>query len=96
LKVKLLSLVKLYLYGEPIMTVVLKVRKKGVIILPKKLRLASGIEEESEVIAEASPGIIILKPLKPKEVEIDPAVVDKLLEEERHVEEKKFHEILRP
>jgi bifunctional DNA-binding transcriptional regulator/antitoxin component of YhaV-PrlF toxin-antitoxin module len=38
--------------------VVLKVRRKGVVVLPKALREAAGIEEESEVVAEASPGAV--------------------------------------
>jgi len=35
--------------------VVLKVRRKGVIVLPKALREAAGIEEESEVVASRKP-----------------------------------------
>ena len=36
------------------MRVILKVRRKGLIVLPKALREEASIEEESEVIAEAS------------------------------------------
>jgi bifunctional DNA-binding transcriptional regulator/antitoxin component of YhaV-PrlF toxin-antitoxin module len=46
-------------------TVLLKVRKKGVTILPKQLRKDAGIEEDSEVKAKALPhgGGLILRPL---------------------------------
>jgi bifunctional DNA-binding transcriptional regulator/antitoxin component of YhaV-PrlF toxin-antitoxin module len=42
---------------------VLKVRKKGVTILPKRLRDEAGIAENSEVRAKALSGSIVLRPL---------------------------------
>jgi AbrB family looped-hinge helix DNA binding protein len=44
---------------------VLKVGKKGVVILPKRLRAEAGIEEESLILAEVRNNNIILRPLKP-------------------------------
>ncbi|RZN63603.1 MAG: AbrB/MazE/SpoVT family DNA-binding domain-containing protein, partial [Candidatus Methanodesulfokora washburnensis] len=46
------------------MRVVLRMRKKGVLILPKSIREAAGIDE-GEVIAEAREGEIVLKPFRP-------------------------------
>jgi len=43
---------------------VLKVRKKGVTILPKSLRDAAGIKEDSEVRARVSHEGILLRPLE--------------------------------
>jgi bifunctional DNA-binding transcriptional regulator/antitoxin component of YhaV-PrlF toxin-antitoxin module len=72
---------------------VLKVRKKGVLILPKALRKATGIDE-GEVVAEAEENTIIIKPLKPRVVKIDQCIAEELLNEERRLEEEKFREIL--
>ncbi|MEM1556753.1 MAG: AbrB family transcriptional regulator [Candidatus Bathyarchaeia archaeon] len=74
--------------------VVLKVRKKGVLILPKPLRETAGIGE-GEVSAEAKEGEIVIRPLKPRVVDIDPQIVEELLSEERGLEEEKFKRILR-
>ena len=77
------------------MRMVLRVRKKGVLILPKKLREASGISEDSEVIVEARENTLIIKPLKPPTiVGVDPELVEKLLSEEHVVEKRKYNEIL--
>lgn len=43
--------------------IVLKVRKKGVTILPKHLREAAGITEGSKVKAKVLPSGILLRPL---------------------------------
>jgi AbrB family looped-hinge helix DNA binding protein len=72
---------------------VLKVGKKGVVILPKMLRAEAGIEEESLILAEVRDNNIILRPLKPVTVSIDWAVVEKLLAEEREDEEEKMLEL---
>jgi len=74
--------------------VVLKVRKKGVLILPKPLREAAGIGE-GEVSAEAKEGEIVIRPLKPRVVDIDLQIVEELLSEEKGLEEEKFKRILR-
>jgi bifunctional DNA-binding transcriptional regulator/antitoxin component of YhaV-PrlF toxin-antitoxin module len=80
---------------NPALRVVLKVRRKGVVVLPKALREAAGIEEESEVVAEASPGAVVLKPLKLKEVDVDPKLVEEILREEGEAEARKLHGLLR-
>ena len=77
------------------MRAVLRVRRKGVIILPKALRAAAGIEEESEVVAEAGPGVVVLKPLKLREVDVDPKLVEEILREEGEAEARKLHDLLR-
>ena len=65
---------------------VLRVRKKGVIILPKRLREMAGIREGDEVIAEVGEGLIVLRPLKPKVVDVDPEIIEELLREEHALE----------
>ncbi|MGB9631318.1 MAG: AbrB/MazE/SpoVT family DNA-binding domain-containing protein [Candidatus Methanodesulfokora sp.] len=76
------------------MEVMLRIRKKGVLILPKSLREAAGIEE-GEVLAEARDGVIVLRPFRLREVEIDQRIVDKLLREEEELERRKVNAILR-
>ena len=71
----------------------LKVRKKGVIIIPKKIRIAANLEEDDVVIAEVKEGALILKSLKPKIVDINPNIIDTLLKEEKKLEEKKHERI---
>lgn len=70
--------------------VILKVGKKGVVILPKRLREALNVGEGDELLAEASAGAIVLKPLKPKVVNVDPALVKGLLAEEKELEERRY------
>ncbi|MCE4607222.1 MAG: AbrB/MazE/SpoVT family DNA-binding domain-containing protein [Desulfurococcales archaeon] len=77
------------------MRIILKVRKKGIIILPKKLREALGVEEGSEVIASVVGDKAVLRALKPKIVDIDPDIVDKLLHEEYELEKGRFTRIVR-
>jgi len=72
------------------MEAILKVRRKGVLIIPKNLRDASGIHEGDEVIVEAKDNMLIIRPLKPKIVDIDPGVIDKLLAEEYGDEARKY------
>ncbi len=75
---------------------ILRVRKKGVLILPKKLREASGINEDSEVVVEAKENMLIIKPLKPPMVvDVDLELVEKILGEEYMVERVKHSGILR-
>ncbi|MGC9108403.1 MAG: AbrB/MazE/SpoVT family DNA-binding domain-containing protein [Infirmifilum sp.] len=76
------------------MEVLLRIRKKAVLILPKSLREAAGIEE-GEVLAEARDGVIVLRPFKLKEVEVDQRIVDELLREEGELERRKMNGILR-
>jgi len=77
------------------MKVVLKLRKKGILIIPKKLREISGIQEGDEVLVEAREGIIKITPLKPKIVDIDPKLVEEILREELRLEEKKYESIFK-
>ncbi|MEM2739986.1 MAG: AbrB/MazE/SpoVT family DNA-binding domain-containing protein, partial [Candidatus Bathyarchaeia archaeon] len=74
--------------------VILKVGRKGVLILPKSLREAAGIGE-GEVSAEARDGEIVIKPLKPRVVDIDHQAIRELLGEEEKLEEEKLKRILR-
>jgi len=74
---------------------ILKVRRKGVVILPKELRAKAGIEEDSEVIAEIKGNEVFLRPLKPVVVKVDWATVEKILHEEDKVEEDKLREIFK-
>ena len=75
--------------------VVLRVRKKGILILPKRIRERVGIEENSDVIVEIKDGSLIIRPLKPKVVKIDPKIVEELLREEYVLEGQKYEEIAR-
>ena len=70
----------------------LRVRKKGIVILPKALRIAAGIDEGSFLIAEIREEGLILKPLT---VKINPEIVEKILSEEKQIEEGNFLEIVR-
>jgi bifunctional DNA-binding transcriptional regulator/antitoxin component of YhaV-PrlF toxin-antitoxin module len=72
----------------------LKVRRKGVIILPKELRLRAGIEENSIVLAEITEKGVLLRALKPITVRVDPAVIEGILSEEGRLEEEKLREII--
>jgi len=76
------------------MKVVLKIRRKGVIILPKKLREALGVKEGDLVTAETVDGSLIVKVLKPKAVDVDPKLVEELLREEYVLEESKYEEMM--
>jgi bifunctional DNA-binding transcriptional regulator/antitoxin component of YhaV-PrlF toxin-antitoxin module len=61
-------------------------------IIPKALRIAADIDEGSFLIAEIREEGLILKPLT---VRINPDVVEKILSEEKQIEEGKFLEIVR-
>jgi len=80
---------------EQDMAVVLKVRRKGILILPKEIREKVGIEEDSEVIVEIKDNSIIIKPLKPKVVRVDPGIIEEFLREEYVLEERRYEEIVR-
>ncbi len=74
---------------------VLKVRRKGLIILPKSLREKAGIREGEEVLAEVVDDTIVLRSLKPRVVNIDPSVVEKIIMEERREWEDRIDRITR-
>lgn len=77
------------------MRTVLKIRKKGILILPKKLREKIGINEGDNVIVEVREDMLIIRPLKPKIVDIDVSLLEKLLSEEFRLETQKYREIFR-
>ena len=73
----------------------MKIRKKGVVILPKELKTKAGIEEDSEVIAEIKGSEVLSRPLKPVIVRVDWAIAEKILHEEDKVEEERLREIFK-
>ena len=76
------------------MRVVLKVRRKGVLILPKKLREEVSIREGDDVIVEVEGDKLVLRVLRPRVVDIDLNLVEKLLREEYELEKGKSGELL--
>jgi AbrB family looped-hinge helix DNA binding protein len=76
------------------MRFLLKIRRKGILILPKKLREAVGFEEGDEVIVEVIGDSLVLRALKPKMVDVDLKLVEKLLREEDKFEEQRFRRML--
>ncbi len=69
----------------------MEVKKKGILILPKKLREEAGISEGDEVIVEVEKGKLIMKVLKPRVVDVNPHLAEKLVREEYELE-KRGHE----
>ncbi|MFP3165572.1 AbrB family transcriptional regulator [Acidianus hospitalis] len=67
----------------------LKVRKKGIVILPKDVRVKLSINENDILIANIEGDKLVLRPLKPKIVRVDPKVVEDILKEEGEAERKK-------
>ena len=65
---------------------VIRVRKKGVLIIPKKIREEAGIQEGDELVLEAKKGELLIRTLKPKVVDVDPKIIDELLREENNLE----------
>jgi len=74
--------------------VVLRVRRKGVLILPKRVREEAGISEGDEVVVEVEEGRLVLRVLKPKVVDVDPGLVEKFLREEFELEKKRYGGII--
>ncbi|MCD6324081.1 MAG: AbrB/MazE/SpoVT family DNA-binding domain-containing protein [Desulfurococcales archaeon] len=62
---------------------VLKLRRKGVLILPKAIREAAGLREGSDLLVEVKDGALVLRPLEPAVVDVDPKFVEEVLREER-------------
>ncbi len=71
------------------MRTILKVHKKGILILPKRLRDEVDIKEGDEVSVEVRGGSLIITPFKPKVVDIDLNFVESLLREEVRLEGRK-------
>ena len=69
---------------------VLRVRRKGVVILPKRLREALGVREGDEIVAEIREGAVVLRPLKPVVVDVDPGLVEGILREEYELEKRRY------
>lgn len=59
--------------------------------LSKSLREAAGIGD----VAEAREGEIFLKPFRPREVDIDPKIVEQILREGSELERRKIDAILK-
>jgi len=72
----------------------LKIRKKGILILPKRLREAVGLEEGDDVVVEVVGDGLVLRALKPKVVDVDPKFVEELLREEDRFEEQRLRRML--
>jgi len=71
----------------------LKIQRKGILIFPKKLREAVGLEEGDEVIAEVIGDSLVLRALKPKIVDVDPSLMEGLLREEYEFEEHEYENL---
>ncbi len=76
------------------MRVVLNVRKKDVIVLPKNLREATGIDGEDEVMIDVASDKILLRALKPRVVDVDSRIVFELLRKEDSLETKRYREMI--
>lgn len=68
----------------------MKVHRKGVIVLPKRLREAMRVGEGDYVVAEVVGEELVLRALKPMVVDVDPEVVEKILREEYDLEKARF------
>ncbi len=72
----------------------MNVRKKDVIVLPKNLREAAGIDGEDEVMIDVASDKILLRALKPRVVDVDSRIVDELLRKEDSLETKRYREMI--
>ena len=75
--------------------VVLKVRRKGVVILPKALRELAGVKEGDELLAEVINGSIVLSPLKPKIVRVNLARARSVVKEEKGEWDRRLNTLAR-
>ena len=73
---------------------VLKAHRKGVIVLPKKLREVLDIGEGDYVVAEVVGEELVLRALKPRVVDVDPEVVARALREEHDLERTRFSRMI--
>jgi len=71
----------------------LRVGRKGVIVIPKAFRERIGIEEGELIEVEVVGDSIVLRPLKPLTVDIDPNVASYLIAEERRRWEGRLKEV---
>lgn len=72
-----------------------RVGRRGVVVIPKALREKVGIEEGGEVVVEVVGDSIVLRPLKPKVVDIDPEDLHRIIAEEKRKWEKRLDRIAR-
>ena len=77
------------------MRVILKVRRKGVVILPKRIREALGVSEGEEVVVEVLGDKLVMRALKPLVVDVSPELVERVLREERDFEEPRYSRMIR-
>ena len=61
---------------------ILRIGRRGVLRLPKQLLREVDLKEGDEVIVEVKDNTLIIKPLKPKIVDIDMEIIEHLLREE--------------
>ena len=61
---------------------ILRIGRRGVLRLPKQLLREVDLKEGDEVIVEVEDNTLIIKPLKPKIVDIDMEIIEHLLREE--------------
>ena len=76
------------------MRVILKVYRKGIIILPKRLREVLGVREGDSVIAEVLEDKVVIRALKPRVVDVNPEIVEEILSEEYSVEMDKYKRMI--
>ena len=69
---------------------VLKIHKKGIVILPKKIRELIGVDEGDDVIVEVVGEQIVMRPLRPRVVDVDVRLVEALLREEYSLEKQRY------
>jgi AbrB family looped-hinge helix DNA binding protein len=69
-----------------------RVGRKGVVVIPKALREAVNIGEGDELVAEVVGDAIVLRPLRPKVVDIDVEEADRVISEERREWERRLGE----
>lgn len=73
----------------------LRVGRKGVVVLPKALRDRMGVKEGDLLVVEEREGFFSVRAFKPLVVKVDLERVDELLDEERVLEESKFERMLK-
>ncbi|MBS7248715.1 MAG: AbrB/MazE/SpoVT family DNA-binding domain-containing protein [Candidatus Freyarchaeota archaeon] len=73
----------------------LRVGRKGVVVLPKELREKMGVKEGDLLVLEEREGGFSVRAIRPLVVKVDLERVDELLGEERVLEESKFERMLR-
>lgn len=73
----------------------LRVGRKGVVVLPKELRERMGVKEGDLLVLEEREGVFSVRAVRPLVVKVDLERVDELLGEERVLEESKFERMLK-